>query len=41
MSQNYRELPKKNFIETRDLLLEHIGEPGFENVPLSSVAAGQ
>ena len=22
MSQNYRELPKKNFIETRDLLLE-------------------
>ena len=34
MSQNYRELPKKNFIETRDLLLEHIGEPGFENVPL-------
>ena len=34
MSQNYRELPKKNFIETRDRLLEHIGEPGFENVPL-------
>lgn len=34
MSQNYRELPKKNFIETRDLLLEHIGEPCFENVPL-------